>query len=132
MTQRQSRLQAFENRTLFLLGDEAAAYGALYAGCDFFAGYPITPASEIAEVMSRELPRVDGYYVQMEDELGSLSAVIGAVWAGAKGMSQLDVSDGQSENWEEPDFLRRRPEIVRFKENGWQEPCESRGSRMDL
>ena len=87
MTQRQSRLQAFENRTLFLLGDEAAAYGALYAGCDFFAGYPITPASEIAEVMSRELPRVDGYYVQMEDELASISAIIGAVWAGAKSMT---------------------------------------------
>jgi 2-oxoglutarate ferredoxin oxidoreductase subunit alpha len=87
MTQRQARLQAFENRTLFLLGDEAAAYGALYAGCDFFAGYPITPASEIAEVMSRELPRVDGYYVQMEDEVASLSAVIGAVWAGAKSMT---------------------------------------------
>jgi 2-oxoglutarate ferredoxin oxidoreductase subunit alpha len=87
MTQRQSRLAEFENRTLFLLGDEAAAYGALYAGCDFFAGYPITPASEIAEVMSRELPRVDGYYVQMEDEMASLSAVIGAVWAGARGMT---------------------------------------------
>jgi 2-oxoglutarate ferredoxin oxidoreductase subunit alpha len=87
MTQRQSRLSGFENRTLFLLGDEAAAYGALFAGCDFFAGYPITPASEIAEVMSRELPRVDGYYVQMEDEMGSLSAVIGAVWAGAKAMT---------------------------------------------
>ncbi len=87
MTQRQTRLQAFEKRTLFLLGDEAAAYGALYAGCDFFAGYPITPASEVAEVMSRELPRVDGYYVQMEDELASISAVIGAVWAGAKGMT---------------------------------------------
>lgn len=87
MTQRQSRLSGFDNRTLFLLGDEAAAYGALYGGCDFFAGYPITPASEIAEVMSRELPRVDGYYVQMEDEIASLSAVIGAVWAGAKAMT---------------------------------------------
>ncbi|NIN72791.1 MAG: 2-oxoacid:acceptor oxidoreductase subunit alpha [Gemmatimonadetes bacterium] len=87
MTQRQSRLSGFDDRTLFLLGDEAAAYGALYAGCDFFAGYPITPASEIAEVMSRELPRVDGYYVQMEDEIASLSAVIGAVWAGAKAMT---------------------------------------------
>jgi 2-oxoglutarate ferredoxin oxidoreductase subunit alpha len=86
-TQRQSRLSRFEDRTLFLLGDEAAAYGALYAGCDFFGGYPITPASEIAEVMSRELPRVGGYYVQMEDELASLSAVIGAVWAGAKAMT---------------------------------------------
>ncbi len=69
------------------MGDEAAAYGALYAGCNFFAGYPITPASEIAEVMARELPRSDGYYVQMEDEISSISAIIGAVWAGGKAMT---------------------------------------------
>jgi 2-oxoglutarate ferredoxin oxidoreductase subunit alpha len=53
----------------------------------FFAGYPITPASEIAEVMAKELPRVDGYFVQMEDEISSISAVIGAVWAGGKAMT---------------------------------------------
>lgn len=87
MEQRRAYLKKFDHRTLFLLGDEAAAYGALYAGCDFFGGYPITPASEIAEVMARELPLVNGYYVQMEDELASLSAVIGAVWAGAKAMT---------------------------------------------
>lgn len=87
MKQRKNHLKKFENRTLFLLGDEAAAYGALYAGCNFFAGYPITPASEIAEVMARELPRVDGYYVQMEDEMASISALIGAVWAGGKAMT---------------------------------------------
>lgn len=87
MELRKDYLKRLDNRPFFLLGDEAAAYGALYAGCDFFAGYPITPASEIAEVMSRELPHVDGYYVQMEDELGSISAVIGAVWAGGKGMT---------------------------------------------
>ena len=87
MEPRNAHLKKFEGRTLFLLGDEAAAYGALYAGCNFFAGYPITPASEIAEVMSRELPHVNGYYVQMEDELASISAVIGAVWAGGKGMT---------------------------------------------
>ena len=87
MEQRNIHIKKIENHTLFLLGDEAAAYGALYAGCNFFAGYPITPASEIAEVLSRELPRVDGYYVQMEDEVASISAVIGAVWAGAKSMT---------------------------------------------
>lgn len=87
MELRRDHLKRLDNRPFFLLGDEAAAYGALYAGCDFFAGYPITPASEIAEVMSRELPFVNGYYVQMEDELGSISAVIGAVWAGGKGMT---------------------------------------------
>jgi 2-oxoglutarate ferredoxin oxidoreductase subunit alpha len=71
----------------FALGDEAAAYGALFAGCTFFAGYPITPASEVAEVMARELPKVDGYYVQFEDEIGSIAAVIGAARAGAKAMT---------------------------------------------
>ena len=47
-------------------------------------------------------------------------------------MSQPAGSDGQPGNWEEPDFFRRRSEIARFQENGWQEPCESRGSRTDL
>jgi 2-oxoglutarate ferredoxin oxidoreductase subunit alpha len=80
-------LNRFANRSYFMQGDEAVAYGSLYAGCDFFAGYPITPASEVAEVMAAELPHVDGYYIQMEDELASLSAVIGAVWGGAKAMT---------------------------------------------
>ena len=71
----------------FALGDEAIAYGALFAGCTFFGGYPITPASEVAETMARELPNVDGYYVQFEDEIGSIAAVIGAVRAGAKAMT---------------------------------------------
>jgi 2-oxoglutarate ferredoxin oxidoreductase subunit alpha len=84
---RKEYLDRFANRSYFMQGDEAVAYGSLYAGCNFFAGYPITPASEVAEVMAAELPHVDGYYIQMEDELASLSAVIGAVWAGAKGMT---------------------------------------------
>lgn len=84
---RREYLSRFANRSYFMQGDEAVAYGSLYAGCNFFAGYPITPASEVAEVMAAELPHVDGYYIQMEDELASLSAVIGAVWAGAKGMT---------------------------------------------
>ena len=71
----------------FMTGDEAIAYGALYAGCRFFAGYPITPASEIAETMSEELPTVGGRYVQMEDELGSIAAVIGASWSGQMAMT---------------------------------------------
>ncbi len=71
----------------FILGDEAAAMGAIYAGCTFFGGYPITPASEVAEVVARELPNVGGYYVQFEDELASISAVIGAAWAGARSMT---------------------------------------------
>jgi 2-oxoglutarate ferredoxin oxidoreductase subunit alpha len=76
-----------DGQTTFVMGDEAAALGALYAGCDFFGGYPITPASEVAEVMARELPKVGGHYVQFEDEIASIGAVIGAVWAGARGMT---------------------------------------------
>ncbi len=71
----------------FIQGDEAAAMGSLFAGCTFFGGYPITPASEIAEVMSRMLPLVNGHYVQFEDELASIAAVIGSAWAGARSMT---------------------------------------------
>ena len=57
-------------RLLRLHGNRACALGAVAAGCRFFAGYPITPSSEIAEQLSRELPRVDGVFIQMEDEIG--------------------------------------------------------------
>ena len=80
-------LKHWEGTSRFMLGDEAAAIGAIYGGCDFFGGYPITPASEVAEVISRAMPKVDGYYIQMEDEIASISSVIGAVWAGAKAMT---------------------------------------------
>ncbi len=68
-------------------GNEACVLGALAAGCRFFAGYPITPSSEIAELMSRELPRRGGAFIQMEDEIGSLAAVLGASLAGTKAMT---------------------------------------------
>lgn len=71
----------------FLSGDLACAEGALAAGCRFFAGYPITPATEIAERMSLRLPQVGGVYIQMEDELASMAAVIGASYAGVKAMT---------------------------------------------
>jgi len=71
----------------FMQGDEALSYGALFAGCRFYAGYPITPASEVAETMARELPRLGGYYIQMEDEIGSIAAVVGASWTGLKSMT---------------------------------------------
>ncbi len=80
-------LETLGGKDYFLQGDEAAALGSIFAGCTFFGGYPITPASEIAEVVARELPNVGGYYVQFEDEIASISAVIGAVWAGAKAMT---------------------------------------------
>jgi 2-oxoglutarate ferredoxin oxidoreductase subunit alpha len=70
-----------------MLGDHACAEGAILAGCRFFAGYPITPATEIAERMSVRLPQVSGNYVQMEDELASMNAVLGASWAGVKSMT---------------------------------------------
>jgi 2-oxoglutarate/2-oxoacid ferredoxin oxidoreductase subunit alpha len=70
-----------------LQGNEAIVEGALRSGCRFFAGYPITPATEIAEVMSQRLPAVDGTFIQMEDEIASMGAVIGASLAGAKSMT---------------------------------------------
>jgi len=74
-------------RACFWQGNEACAHGAMAAGCKFFAGYPITPASEIAEQLAEKLPQVGGIAIQMEDELASLGAVIGASWAGAKAMT---------------------------------------------
>ncbi|MCJ7495425.1 MAG: 2-oxoacid:acceptor oxidoreductase subunit alpha [Deltaproteobacteria bacterium] len=68
-------------------GNEACAEGALRAGCRFFAGYPITPASEIAERLSYQLPQADGTFIQMEDEIASMGAVIGASLAGVKSMT---------------------------------------------
>jgi 2-oxoglutarate ferredoxin oxidoreductase subunit alpha len=71
----------------FINGDVACAEGAISAGCRFFAGYPITPATEIAERMSRRLPAIGGTYIQMEDEIASMNAILGASWAGVKSMT---------------------------------------------
>src|SRR5512137_3205506 len=71
----------------FMNGDEALAEGAISAGCRFFAGYPITPATEIAERMAERMPQVGGVYIQMEDELASMNAVLGAAWGGAQAMT---------------------------------------------
>jgi len=71
----------------FLMGDEASADGAIAAGCNFFAGYPITPASEIMVRMVHRLKETDGTCIQMEDEIGSICAMIGASWAGSKAMT---------------------------------------------
>jgi 2-oxoglutarate ferredoxin oxidoreductase subunit alpha len=70
-----------------LSGNHACALGAIAAGCRFFAGYPITPSSEIAERLARHLPEVDGVFVQMEDEIASMAAVIGASMGGVKAMT---------------------------------------------
>ncbi len=73
--------------THFMLGDQACAEGAIYAGCRFFAGYPITPATEVAERMAERLPAIGGQYIQMEDEIASIAAVLGASVAGARAMT---------------------------------------------
>jgi 2-oxoglutarate ferredoxin oxidoreductase subunit alpha len=68
-------------------GNTACALGAVYAVCSFFGGYPITPSTEVAEVMSEELPKVGGKFIQMEDEIGAMASVIGASLAGAKALT---------------------------------------------
>jgi len=73
--------------TRFWQGNEACAEAAIVAGCRFFAGYPITPSSEMAEHLAKRLPQEDGIMIQMEDELASIGAIVGASWAGAKAMT---------------------------------------------
>lgn len=68
----------------FMHGNEAAAEGAIAAGCRFYAGYPITPSTEIAEILSTRLPQVGGVFIQMEDEIASMAAIIGASLGGVK------------------------------------------------
>jgi len=71
----------------FMNGDEAIAEGAIAAGCRFFAAYPITPQSEIAERLSWRLPRAGGMFIQMEDEIAAMAATVGGAWGGAKAMT---------------------------------------------
>lgn len=71
----------------FTTGNHATAEGALAVGCKFFGGYPITPSSEIAEHMALRLPRVNGHFVQFEDELASIIGILGARWGGYKSMT---------------------------------------------
>jgi 2-oxoglutarate ferredoxin oxidoreductase subunit alpha len=71
----------------FMNGDVACAEGAIAAGCRFFAGYPITPATEIAERLAQRMPEFGGIYIQMEDEIASIAAVIGASYSGLKAMT---------------------------------------------
>ena len=71
----------------YLDGDHACAEGALAAGCRFFAGYPITPSTEVAERYCARIPLVGGIFIQMEDELGSMAAVVGGSWSGKKSMT---------------------------------------------
>jgi 2-oxoglutarate ferredoxin oxidoreductase subunit alpha len=80
-------MRANNPRTHFWSGNEACVEAAIIVGCRFFAGYPISPSNEIPEGLSERLPRVDGIFMQMEDELASIGAVMGASWAGRKAMT---------------------------------------------
>lgn len=75
------------NRIRLMQGNEACVEGALYAGMRFYAGYPITPSTEIAEMCSEKLPKVGGKFIQMEDELGGMAATVGASICGVKSMT---------------------------------------------
>ena len=74
-------------RIEFMQGNIACAEGALAAGCRFFGGYPITPSTEVAEHMAKMMPKVGGVFIQMEDEIASISSIIGASWTGVKAMT---------------------------------------------
>lgn len=76
-----------EPGTRFMMGDEACADGAIAAGCNFYAGYPITPASEVMVRMVHRLRETGGVFIQMEDEIGSICAMVGAAWAGSRAMT---------------------------------------------
>ncbi|MGB5156292.1 hypothetical protein [Desulfobacterium sp. N47] len=77
----------------YITGDEACAEGALAAGCKFFGGYPITPATEVAERMSERLPEVGGTFIQMEDEIATMASILGASCAGVKSMTATSGPD---------------------------------------
>ena len=74
-------------KVALLQGNEACAQGAVYAGAKFFGGYPITPSTEVAEVLSIELPKVGGKFIQMEDEIAAMASVIGASLTGSKSIT---------------------------------------------
>ncbi len=71
----------------YLDGDHACSEGSIAAGCRFLAGYPITPSTEVAERIAVRFPKVGGMFIQMEDELASMAAVVGATWSGVKAMT---------------------------------------------
>jgi 2-oxoglutarate ferredoxin oxidoreductase subunit alpha len=80
-------MNRIEPGTYFMQGDEASVEGAIHAGCKFFAGYPITPATEIAERMAKRLREAGGVFMQLEDEIAAIAAIIGASWTGTKTMT---------------------------------------------
>jgi len=87
MKSRYGESSSGNERKMILQGNEACAKAAIYAGCRFFAGYPITPSTEIIEQLSSELVGAGGTFIQMEDEIASACAVIGARWGGVRSMT---------------------------------------------
>lgn len=87
MDQRLEELKLLKPGTYFMMGNIACAEAALIGGCEFYAGYPITPSSEIAEHMSRRMPELGRHFIQMEDEIASIMAILGASAAGVKAMT---------------------------------------------
>jgi 2-oxoglutarate ferredoxin oxidoreductase subunit alpha len=86
-TQKGNQMETIKLGTHFWSGNEACVEAAIAAGCRLFAGYPISPSNEILELLSERLPQVNGIFMQMEDELASIGAVMGASWAGWKAMT---------------------------------------------
>lgn len=86
-TKETSPKTAPKRKVVLMQGNEAVAFGALDAGVNFFAGYPITPSTEVAEILAAELPKRGGTFVQMEDEIASICAITGASLAGAKSLT---------------------------------------------
>ena len=94
-------------------GDEACCEGALAAACRFFAAYPITPATEVAERMSERLPQVDSIFIQMEDELASMAAILGASRGGA-GCHIGDCLYLNANHWTERRITRLRKKMEKL------------------
>ena len=114
----------------FMNGDEACAEGALAAGCSFFGGYPITPSTEIAEHLARRMPEIGAVFIQMEDELASMAAILGASAAGSRSMTATS-GPGLSlmlENLGDPLCGGRRPAWFAFNRianHAWSIGCNA-------
>jgi len=133
-----------KQEVVIVQGNEACVRGAIRAGCRFFAGYPITPASEVAELMSHELAKNQGVFIQMEDEIASISAVIGAAWGGMKactatsgpGFSLMQEGIGYAAETETPcviiDVMRGGPSTGQPTQSSQQDVMQAKyGSHGD-
>ena len=109
-----------------LQGNEACAEGALYAGCTFFAGYPITPSTEVAEYLARRLPLIRGVFIQMEDEIAAMAAVIGGSLAGRKSLTATS-GPGFSLKQENIGFAALTDVVMTYLVDGYYNPADELG-----